>query len=315
MLIHNDIKFIKTPFKNEEELEKVVFENYEFLFGPSSIFLPKKMIKTGDGSGTIPDGFAIDLEGRKWSIIEAELLHHTVWKHIAPQVSKQAIASIQPLSRRNIEDMAVDQYQTDATTKEKFDEQGIKEINIRKVLSEILNTTPQVGIPIDDISDDLKEWAKTLKYKVKLWKISKYVEFNHPENIIYEFPEEFTPTLDTEEDENNDEGCNKISRYDVKISDLIESGYLKVGEILIMEYKPRNGTKRIFEGVIEEEGAITVLGQTYNSLSYAAYAGMKAAGSNRNTINGWTSWKSKGGKYLSEIRECFLKDHIKKDDV
>ena len=93
MLILKEINFIQTPFDNEEELENVVIENYEYIFGPNSFYLPKKLIKTGDGTGTIPDGFAIDLENKKWFIVEAELLKHSVWSHIAPQVSKQIIAS------------------------------------------------------------------------------------------------------------------------------------------------------------------------------------------------------------------------------
>ncbi len=100
MLLSGDKKFIQTPFQNEEELECVVAENYEYIFGPYSFYLPKKLIKTADGSGTIPDGFAVDLENRKWFIVEAELLKHSVWRHIAPQVSKQIIASQQTESRK-----------------------------------------------------------------------------------------------------------------------------------------------------------------------------------------------------------------------
>ena len=175
MLIVKDKIFIKTPFANEQELEQVVVDNYEYIFGPTSIYLPRTLIKTGDGTGTIPDGFVIDLASKKWYLVEAELLHHNVWGHIAPQISKQVIASLQPLSKKTVEDLAVDQYQNDATTKEKFAEQRIKEIDVRKVLGEILNKEPIIGLPIDAISGDLKEWARTLKYNFKLWTITKYV--------------------------------------------------------------------------------------------------------------------------------------------
>lgn len=138
MLILNDRKFIKSPFDDEAELEQVIVDNYEHIFGPSSIYLPKKKIKTGDGAGTIPDGFAIDLASKKWYLVEAELLHHTVWNHIAPQVSKQAIASLQPYSKKIIQDLAVETYSSDETAKEKFQELGIKELNVRKVIQDIL---------------------------------------------------------------------------------------------------------------------------------------------------------------------------------
>ena len=61
MIIHSDKKFIEAEFDNEQEIENVVIENAEYFFGASSIFLPKKLIRTRDGFGTIPDGFAIDL--------------------------------------------------------------------------------------------------------------------------------------------------------------------------------------------------------------------------------------------------------------
>jgi len=306
MLIFGEKKFIKTPFDSEEELERVVIDNYEHIFGPTSFYLPKALIKTGDGTGTIPDGFAIDLASKKWYLVEAELLHHNVWGHIAPQISKQVIASLQALSKKIIEDLAVDQYQKDQSTKEKFEEQGIKEIDVRKELSEILDKEPIIGLPIDLVSGDLKEWARTLKYNVKLWTITKYIDFNDKNSIVYEFPEEFRPTLDTEEEQEQETGSGELTRYDVTISDLIEKEYLKIGDKLRMYYKPRNGNKKTYEATILEDGSLEVLGQTFSSPSYAALAGIQDAGSDRKTVNGWTSWKTKSNKTLAELRDEFL---------
>jgi len=308
MLILKDRKFIKTPFDSELELEQVVVDNYEYIFGPTSIYLPKTLIKTGDGTGTIPDGFAIDIAARKWYLVEAELLHHNVWGHIAPQISKQVIAALQPLSKKILEDLAVDQYQYNETTKEKFAEQKIKEIDVRKILVEILNKEPIIGIPIDAISGDLKEWARTLKYNVKLWTITKYIDFNNKESIAYEFPEEFKPVLDTEEEQGQEEKPGELTRYEVSISDLVENGLLEYGQKLFMEYKPRQGNKRRYEAEILEDGTLSVLEQIYSSPSYAALAGIQDAGSDRKTVNGWTSWKTASGLSLAEIRDRLIRN-------
>ena len=83
MIILDDKKLIESKFINEQEVEDLVIANSEHFFGPSSILVPKKKIKTKDGFGTIPDGFAIDLSARVWYIVEAELSHHNVWTHIA----------------------------------------------------------------------------------------------------------------------------------------------------------------------------------------------------------------------------------------
>ena len=80
------------------------------------------------------------------------------------------------------------------------------------------------------------------------------------------------------------------------------------GDTLVMEYKPRNGQKKKYEATVEDDGSLTVLGQTYSSPSYAALAGIQDAGSNRKTVNGWSSWKTKDGKSIAELRDKFLNE-------
>jgi len=121
MLIIGDRKFVRTNFNNEDEIERVVIANSEYIFGPSSIYFPKTLIKTLDGVGTIPDGYVIDLASRRWYIVEAELSHHSVWSHIAPQVAKQIIAAGNPDSRQRLVDLAADKTKNDPILLERFD--------------------------------------------------------------------------------------------------------------------------------------------------------------------------------------------------
>ena len=107
MLILQGRKFIEASFDSEAELEQVVIENAENIFGPGTIFLEKALIKTIDGSGTVPDGFVIDLATRQWFIIEAELRKHSVWSHIAPQIAKQVIASNTAETKQRLIDLTV----------------------------------------------------------------------------------------------------------------------------------------------------------------------------------------------------------------
>lgn len=46
MIILHDKRLIEAKFDNEQELEDVVLANSEYFFGPSSILIPKKLIKT-----------------------------------------------------------------------------------------------------------------------------------------------------------------------------------------------------------------------------------------------------------------------------
>ncbi|MBK7343638.1 MAG: hypothetical protein IPJ06_11455 [Saprospiraceae bacterium] len=310
MLIFKETKFIKSPFDSEAELEQVIIDNYEYLFGPTSFYLPKAKIKTADGVGTIPDGFAIDIGQKKWYLVEAELMHHSVWNHIAPQVTKQILASQQAITKRTLVDLAVQQYQNDNYTKEKFEDLNIPAINVRQVVGDILETDPIIGVPIDGITNDLRDWARTLKYKVKLWVLTKFVELNNPMNIVFEFPEEFKPELDTEEESKPQKLNTDIAQYEVEISDLINAKLLSSGEKLYMTYKPRNGQQKKYEATILEDGSIEILGQQFNSPSWAALAGIQDAGSDRKTVNGWTSWKNSQNISLAELREQLLNTKV-----
>lgn len=307
MLIFKDAKFINSPFDNESELEQVIVENYEYLFGPDSFYLPKTLIKTADGAGTIPDGFAIDLGERKWYIVEAELGHHDVWNHIAKQVSKQIVASSQLTTKQKLEDISAEMYETDQYTKEKFSNLKISSVNVRKVVRDILQDDPIVGIPIDSIPNDLKDWARQQKLKVKLWIVSKFVEINNKANIVFEFPEEFKPAFDTEEEDKSQKQDSQLMQYDVDITDLLESNILSKDQLLTMSYKPKGGQTKQFEAIILDDGSLQFLDQRFISPSSAALAGIQAAGSDRRTVNGWTSWKNSENKTLADLREQYLK--------
>jgi len=304
VIIQGKTKFIAAPFSSELELEGVVQSNAEFIFGPDSIYLPKSVIRTSDGTGTIPDGFVVDIRARRWFIVEAELAAHSVWNHIAPQVAKQIIAASQPASRRALTELVVNRVKENPVFREKFDDVGVSEIDIRQFLADIFEGKPVIGIPIDDVGSDLREWAQTLKNEVRLWIVRKLVEFGNPNNVIYEIPEEYRPALDTSPD--SDDPAQANTYYDVSVADLIASNLLAPGQSLFMFYKPRGGERKQYEAVVKADGSLETLGRQFSAPSYAAVACIQNAGSDRETANGWIRWKDQGGQTLSDLREQFL---------
>ena len=160
----------------------------------------------------------------------------------------------------------------------------------------------------------MRDWARTLKYNVKLWVITKYVEFNNPKNIAYEFPEEFKPELDTEEEfiKSNDK-IGRISRSDIGIFDLLQAKLLTVNQKLTMVYKPRNGgAQKKYLAIILDDGSLKLMDQIYSSPSYAALAGIQDSGSERKTVNGWTSWKTDDGIIIADLRDKYNENEIEK---
>ncbi len=87
----------------------------------SLVFIQKSKIETNDGFGTIPDGFAVDLSSRVWYVVEAELGHHSVWTHIAPQVTKQLLAASRTETRRLLTEIIVQMVTNYTSIREKFE--------------------------------------------------------------------------------------------------------------------------------------------------------------------------------------------------
>ena len=301
MIIHGNQRYIEAPFSSEQELEDVVTANFELIFGPDSIFLPKALIKSAEGVGTIPDGFAVDLGAKTWYVVEAELASHGTWRHIAPQVAKQVIAAEQPETRAKLREMVIRMVKSDEGVRERFADQGVAEIDIPRHIEGILSRPPVVAIPIDNVRRDLEEWANTLRSEVKLWKIRKLVEFRDERNVIYEIPDEFRPSLDTA-----NESSSRQTSYDVSILDLVEAGRLNIGQDLTMTYSPRNGSSAVYRAVIQDDGSLLVDGKQFSSPSFAALYGIQAAGSSRATVNGWRVWKTDAGQSLFELRAAHL---------
>jgi hypothetical protein len=194
----------------------------------------------------------------------------------------------------------VNRVKENAAFRGKFEDFGVGEIDIRQFLADIFEGKPVVGIPIDEVGSDLREWAQTLKVEVKLWLVRKLVEFGNPANVIYEVPEEYRPVLDTSPD--SDESAQ---RY-ISVADLIENHLLTSGQSLFMIYRPRGGERKQYEAIVSADGSLEKFGRKFSAPSYAALACLQDAGSDRETVNGWISWKDLEGRTLSDLREQLL---------
>ena len=173
MLLIGNKRFRESEFDNESELERVVMENYELLFGEYSIYLPQKEVKTSGGSGSVPDAFVLNFKDKVWYIVEIELAKHGVWNHIVPQITKQIVAIENPEMRRRLVDLFMEEVKKSDKLKEKFKELGISEMEFRKTIEEIIEKPPILAIPIDYIPADLKDWASVIKNEVRLYEIKK----------------------------------------------------------------------------------------------------------------------------------------------
>lgn len=200
----------------------------------------------------------------------------------------------------------------DEAVRRKFEEEDIEQIDIRKVLAEILATQPLLGMPIDAVSADLREWASTsVKLETKLWIVRKHIDLENPENIIYELPEEYRPAFDSHEEEEA-ASSGGIKFYDVTLQDLLQANILKVGSKLMMSYKRKhtNEDRKTYEAIVQDDGSLRADNQSFSSPSYAAIYFINKTGSARQTVNGWTAWRTESGKFLADLREQLLKSNL-----
>lgn len=300
MLVSKIEQYYKAPFESEAELEQVVRDNSEQLFGSNALFLPKAKISTLGGAGTIPDGFAVDIEADDWYIVEAELASHGTWRHIAPQISKQVTAVEAPETRESILRVALAAIQESEQYQEVIADLGIADIDIHGKLLSILKQPPVVAIPIDSIPNDLESWAKSLRFDVRIWVVEKYTTLDGSETI-YSLPEESTPSIATTPEPGSEPTIT--TRGSQPYLDVMSSGLIHIGQKVVMNYGPRGAEKQLFKGVLRDEG-VEVDGRVM-SLSAAALYCIRKTGSNRRSANGWVKWKTEDGTYLNEFYNQF----------
>ena len=290
--------YSKVQFSDEAEIENVVINNFNLLFGDYSILLDKSLINTSSGKGSIPDGIIIDFQERKWYILEVERGIHGTWEHIAPQISKQITAMENIDSKTRIAENCVNKINKNTSFIEVLKEIDVKEINIYGTINKILEQPPIVALPIDYIPNDLKDWTKTLKVDVNVWIVEKYRDING--NILFSIPDKEIE-IETEELSNNDE--KKKITGDI-LGQVIDKGLLKEGQELYFEYGPNGKSKTKFTGIVRKNG-IEVDGEI-SSASVSSLRCIQKINPSRTTSNGWVVWKTKDGKLIFELYKKLL---------
>lgn len=208
MLIIDDRQFVLTKFDSEAELERVVIENAEYIFGPSPIAISRNRLSEPPMGLTRSQIAMVGLDSRRWYIDEAEVSHHSVWNHIVPQITKQIIAANNPVTKQQLIEIAIDHVRDDENLQDELAERSIELIDIHRILTEILAADPIIVTLIDDVTNNLREWTATFKVGVGLWVVRKYAEFKNLQNVAYEISEEFRSIFESRNMVSNNLDCS-----------------------------------------------------------------------------------------------------------
>lgn len=128
-----------TPENEPNDFEPMIKYHIKDIFGNGCEYFSKQKLKTLAGNRSIPDGFVIDFENKKWYIVELKLLCDDAVKRISGQIVQYKNAIRNPRARRDI-------YKS------------IKSIKDASFLDDLINDEePEIVIIIDSLDGKLGE--------------------------------------------------------------------------------------------------------------------------------------------------------------
>lgn len=161
IVVKDGVIYLSYSYKDEGELENLVREHSEYIFGNNSLFFRKNEIKSKAGIRTIPDGFVLLPSKRKWYIVEIERATHPLFDHIVTQISKFYNAIKNHNTKKKLIDAFYDEIDRNSNLLCIYETLGIKEERY-KLLTDIINKNPEIVIVIDKKTKELEDVCNTL---------------------------------------------------------------------------------------------------------------------------------------------------------
>ena len=163
-LLKDGVRYLHRKYKNEQELEDFVVEHYQEIFGENTLFFDKRKIKTPSGLGTIPDGFVVDLQNKKWYIVEVELACHHTFNHITQQLYKFSVAvKKNPRNAQKLTKTFSQTIKKDPGMKYLMEIAGVVEEQY-EFISDILMKDPEIVVIIDEKTHEVDEACGILPF-------------------------------------------------------------------------------------------------------------------------------------------------------
>jgi hypothetical protein len=306
MIIHKGERFIPAEYRDEVELEHVVYANLANMFGDEAINVPlKTKLRTDDDVETIPDAIILDFMNDQWYIVEVELAAHSTHDHVLPQVTKMIIAVSTPGGKERLIDAVFRKIEKNPGKRRQLREQGMEEFKIKDRLEQLVKEKdPIFAIPIDEIPRDLETWERYQKYIVNVWQIKKYLPIDQEIEPLYVFPERTTPSL-TLPPRRLKHPHEFLGKKGV-LFDLISAGGLVETQVLFLRYKTGKGKTHEDVGEVTKYGWILVDGHRLSPTLAAKYC-YAQQGVRGKAVDGWREWVDGEEETLEKLRDEFLR--------
>lgn len=225
-------------YESESDLENAILIIQSALFGASRVYLDiKKKIGKRGSKQNIPDGYLIDLNGRKprLYVVENELASHDPLRHVAVQLLEFSLSF--DSDRRNIKNILFDSIQKDADIKA-FCEEYAEAYNYRNldhmVETMVFDAPFAALVIIDEMSTRLETvLAEKFKFGVEVLQVARYA--NEHGDTIYNFEpflEGVKDDLSTQAEGNGTSHSLDVEEVDTIVVPAQEEGFIEtfIGE-------------------------------------------------------------------------------------
>lgn len=192
VIYQNGIRYSEKQYKLETDFERLVVDNSKALFGENTIFVDaKKKIDNNFLGGVIPDGFLLDFSDKKnpeFYLVEVELVKHSFFNHIFPQITKFFAFFKNPNSQGKLIEKLYTTFENDEELRKELKSKiGKKEIF--KFIKDTIENSQNILLIIDGEKKELPEitetytdtWGKIVKVAI----LKEYRKDNSPENLIF----------------------------------------------------------------------------------------------------------------------------------
>lgn len=180
ILVLDGVKYSPFEYIEEKTLEKDVNRNIKYIFGENAWPIPKLKIKPSEGSGRIPDLYALDISAKKLYVIEVERISHSIPDHITPQISGFYRILSDTSSRADLLDKLYDETTKNIALRNAFKDIGVEEIH--KFLADILMQSYEVVLIIDKITKELKN---AFRYTNPIPRILEFKRFKRSDADVF----------------------------------------------------------------------------------------------------------------------------------
>jgi hypothetical protein len=194
------------PYDSEADLEKSILEVEAELFGPNRIYLDvKKKIGNKGNLRNIPDGYLIDLSGRKprLYVVENELAAHEPLRHIAVQILEFSLSF--ETDQRTVKSILFEALQNQPEVRGKCETYAASHDfrNLDHFLDYLVYEGPFAAIVIiDEMPDSLENvLARKFQFGVEVLEVARYESasgerFYHFEPFLADLAENIATTTE-----------------------------------------------------------------------------------------------------------------------